>query len=132
MEEQDAINALFGKPGEPVPVVSVEDLKKARGLCEDVKARHPEGGVAIGMGIWEQVLPGADIKAVTYRNALLGILEMFLEETYPGGKLSDNALKVAAEIELKWMPVGVPQERMELNVELFLASVWGLSMSEKN
>jgi hypothetical protein len=89
---------FFGKPGELVPVVSFEDLKKA---WEFSHADGRDNSVAIGFGLWKQVLPSANIAAVTYRRALLGLLEMKLKAAYPGGEMSDNALKVAAEIELK-------------------------------
>jgi hypothetical protein len=126
---------IFGiKPGEPVPVVSVEDLKKVRETSQEVKDRHPDGQVGIGMGVWKQILPNAeiaDVMALTYRSSMLGILEMFLEATYPGGHISDNALKVAAEMELKWIPFGVPQKGLAFSMEDFLATVYGSAQSEK-
>jgi len=100
-----------------------------------VKDSHPDGQVAIGMGVWNQVLPDAniaDVMAVTFRNSMLGMLEMLLEAAYPGGHMSGNALKVVAEMELKWMAFGVPQKGLAFDVDEFLGTVWGMSMAEKN
>ncbi len=128
----EGLDDLIGKPGDPVPVVDPADMKAMMEFGEDLKKRHRDKAFGVGMGLLQQVCsPGADVRAVSYRISLLAMLEMMLEATYPGGHFSDDALKVAAEMELTWMPVGVPQKGMGFNVEEFLGQVWGTTGSEK-
>jgi len=92
--------------------------------------------MAKSQSAWVYGLPDAniaDVMAVTFRNSMLGMLEMLLEAAYPGGHMSGNALKVAAEMESKWMAFGVPQKGLAfIDVDEFLGTVWGMSMAEKN
>jgi hypothetical protein len=122
----EGLDALIGKAGDPVPVVDPADMKAMREFEQGLKKRHPDEPFGVGMGLLQQVCsPGADVRAVSYRLNLLAMLEMMLEATYPGGHVSDHALNIAAEMELTWMPVGVPQKSMGFNVEAFLGQVWG-------
>ena len=100
---------LFGKPGEPVPAVDFADMKAMKAVMEDVKKEHPKGGVAIGMEVWQSVCsPDADIRAVSYRLRLLGMLEISLQPVYSGGQWSEAALKAAAKMEMTWLPFDAP------------------------
>jgi hypothetical protein len=97
------IDVFFGKAGEPVPVVDVADMKVMWTHGQELKAQHPEG-VAVEVGVWKQLCsPGADIRAVSYRCQMLGLLEMMLRAAWTGGELSVNALKVAARMDLHWV-----------------------------
>ena len=117
------IDGFFGKAGEPVPVVDVADIKVMLAHFRELKAQHP-GGVAVEVGIWKQLCSaGADIRAVSYRCQMLGLLEMMLRAAWAGGELSVNAFKVAARMDLHWMAVGVPQNGFPFNLERFLAEV---------
>ncbi len=117
------IDAFFGKAGEPVPVVDVADIKVMLAHFQKLKAQHP-GGVAVEVGIFKQLCsPGADIRAVSYRCQMLGLLEMILRPVWTGGELSVNALKVGARMELHWIAVGVAQNGFPFNLEGFLAEV---------
>ena len=127
---ENSLDALFGKAGEPVPVVDLKDLKAMRDFSVELKKQHPNGRFGVGMELLKTVCsPGADVSAISYRLSLLGMFEMILKATYPGGHLSDKALKVAAEMELSWMPVGVPQNNMGFDVEVFISQVWAESMT---
>jgi hypothetical protein len=117
------IDVWFGKAGEPVPVVDVADIKVMWAFCQDLKAQHPEG-VAVEVDIWKRLCsPGADIRAVSYRCQMLGLLEMMLRAAWTGGELSVTAFKVAARMDLHWMAVGVAQNGFPFSLEGFLAEV---------
>jgi hypothetical protein len=48
---------------------------------------------------------------------------MMLRAAWTGGELSENALKVAARMDMHWMAVGVVQDGSPFSVEGFLAEV---------
>ena len=127
MNEIDDLSELLGKPGESVPVVDAADLKVMWAYCQKLKAEHPEcteGGVAIGVSVWKQILPpGVDIRAVGYRFGMLGFLEMMLRAAWTLGEPTENAFKVAAKMDLNWPQVGVPKSGFLFNLEGFLAEV---------
>jgi hypothetical protein len=78
------------------------------------------------MDNWKRLCsPGADIRAVSYRCSMLGLLEMMLRAAWTGGELSENAFKVAAMMDLDWMAVGVVQNGLPFSLEGFLAEVKG-------
>jgi hypothetical protein len=117
------INVLFGKAGELVPVVDVADIQVMWAHGQELKAQHP-GGVAVEVGIYKQLCsPGSDIRAVSYRCQMLGLLEMMLRAAWTGGELSVNAFKVAAKMDLHWIAVGVAQNGFPFSLEGFLAEV---------
>ncbi len=120
------IDALIGKAGEPVPVVDVADIKAVWAHGRELNALHPGGVVAVELDVWKQVCsPGADIRAVAHRWQRLGVWEWLLRPAWTGGDLSENAFKVAARIDLRWMAPGVAQSG--LGVEEFLAEVFAES-----
>jgi hypothetical protein len=117
------IDVFFGKAGEPVAVVDVSDIKVMWAYLHELEARHP-GGVAVEVGIWKRLCsPGADVRAVSYRCQMLGLLEIMLRTVWTGGEISENAVKVAARMDLHWMAVGVAQNGFPFSVEGFLAEV---------
>jgi hypothetical protein len=117
------IEVLTGKAGGPVPVeLDVADIKVMWTHCQELKARHP-GGVAVEVGIWRRLCsPGANIRAVSYRCGMLGLLEMMVRPAWTGGE-SENAFKVAARMDLDWMLVAVVQNRLPFNLDGFLAEL---------
>jgi hypothetical protein len=69
---------------------------------------------------------GADIGAVTYRCAMLGILEMLSAERLVPWRANEflaAVLKVAATIPMKWMETGVPQSELPFDVDAFFQEV---------
>ena len=79
---------------------------------------------AIGLGVRKQICkPGADIAATAYRGSVLKMLEVEMCAAWTGGELSENAFKVAAKMDLKWMAIGVVYEGLPVNLEEFLAEV---------
>jgi hypothetical protein len=120
-EARDAIEKMFGKAGEAVPVVDVADLKKMREYGREVQARHPGEQFAIGMGVWQQMFgPEADIAAVSYRCSMLWIFERALQPFWTGGDLSEAAFKAAATMEMKRMEVGVVYKGGEMLEQFFV------------
>lgn len=128
--DMPGLHALIVSPGDAVPTVDAADIKSLWNYHQELNAQHPEGSVAIGIGLINQICsPGADIRSVSYRCGMLGLLGRMLESAWPGGRPSEAAFKVAARMELKWMGVGVVQKGMSFDVEGFLAEVQAESMS---
>jgi hypothetical protein len=123
-DEQEAMGKLLGEPGELVPEVDFADIKAMWDFMQDTKKRRPEweGRFAIGAGVYQSVCsPGADIRAVSYRLSILGMVGHLLEPVYSGGQFTEAALKAAAKVEMNWLPVGVPQKGFPFDVIEFLA-----------
>jgi hypothetical protein len=111
------IDALIGKAGDPVSVVDAADIKVMWAHGQKLKTQHPRG-LAVEVGIYKRICsPGADIRAVSYRCQMLGLLEMMLQAAWTGGEPSANAFKVAARMDLHWMAVGTPQNGFPFSVD---------------
>ena len=100
---QDDPPRFCGPPGDSVPVVDSSDLKAAWGVYHDLKESHPEGRVGVSTSVIEHACrPGADIRAVTYRSGMLGLLLIvpgeLLGPWQQGETLSEIVFKVAARI----------------------------------
>ena len=113
-----------GNPGELVPTVDGADIKSVWTFHQDLQSRHA-GGVAVEISILARTCsPGADIRAVTYRSAMLQLLEMcpgkILADWKRGGSFDEAVFRVAATIPLKWMEIGVPQSGFPLDVDSFI------------
>jgi len=122
LDEDRAMRELIGKPGELVPEVDFRDIKAMWAFMQDLKKRHPEGNVGISTSVYQSVCsPGADIRAVSYRLSILGMVGHLLEPVYSGGEFTEAALKAAAKVEMTWLPVGVPQKGFPFDVIEFLA-----------
>ena len=131
--EEDAVPPSFGgKPGEPVPQVDPEDLKK----CWQLSHEHPEKQAAIGMCLLEAVCkPGADVQAVSYRAMLLALVLMPLAEGHPSiageklapwvkdGFLDDVVFGAAAQTSMEWMGVGIVRQGLPFNLDEFMRRV---------
>jgi hypothetical protein len=123
------LDSFIGKPGEAVPAVDPADMKAVWAYQQETAARYPQGGVFTGMGVLKHLCsPGADIRAVSYRSMMLGLLELMLESAWPGGKPSESTFKVASRTELRWMAVGVPSRGLPFDVQTFLGEVRGEAM----
>jgi hypothetical protein len=122
------LDSFIGKPGDLVPVVAPADLKALWTYSQDLRAENPTGGVGTGIEIFRQMCsPGANTGAVWYRCQMLGLLAMMLESAWVGGKLTEAAFTVAAQMELKRMGFGVAQKGLPFDVGEFLGQVYGLS-----
>jgi hypothetical protein len=107
-EAAELFKAAFGEPGEPVPTVDVEDLKKMWAFTEEGRRSNKATGLHAYAGPRQQICsPGADERAVSYRCTMLGLMEMIFRRMWSGGGWSDASFKAAANMEMKWMAVGV-------------------------
>jgi hypothetical protein len=104
----DEHNALFGKPGEPVPQVDADDLRTTWQTGRDLEERHPGQLVAVAGRLLEQKLkPGADIHAIGYRSAMLFMLtkvgQEHLSPWMKDGQLADSVFRAAALVPMEWL-----------------------------
>jgi len=90
-----------------VPAVDPADLKTAWNLVYQTKKERP-GVIAIGRGLWEQVLsPGADVDAITFRAAMLDLI--FKHHAAELGNLQPTdaaVLSVMSDFPLRWLQPG--------------------------
>lgn len=127
--DQSPLFALFGgKPGEPVPQVDPEDVKAAWELGRNVQKRHPGQQVAIGWQIFERTCkPGADIRAVTYRASVLGLLRHaapeVLEPWTKEDQLEAVIFRAAAQVPMEWMGFGIVRQGFPFDFEDFMRRV---------
>jgi hypothetical protein len=122
---QDDPPRFWGPPGDSVPVVDPSDLKAAWGIYHDLEESHPEGRVAVSTSVIEHACsPGADIRAVTYRSGMLGLLLIvpgeLLGPWQQGETLSEIVFKVAARIPMEWLETGAPRQGFPFDVDAFL------------
>jgi hypothetical protein len=124
MDEENAfLKKMFDESGQPVPPVDVADMKKMWEYGRELQARHPGEQYAVGLGVWQQLLPpGADIMAISYRCSQLSMFELWLRAMWSGGEPSEAAFKAAATMELKRMAVGVVYKGDEI-LERFIEEV---------
>jgi len=116
-----------GTPGVDVPVVDVADLKSVWSIYRDREAGNPGIQFGVDLDIIRGVCSaGADVGAVTYRCAMLGMLEMLSAERllpWRADEFFAAAAKVAATIPMQWMEAGVPQSRLPFDVDAFFEEV---------
>jgi len=109
----------------PVPSVDMTDLKSAWDICRE-KWRQARGTVAVGTSLIELACsPGADIRAVTYRCAMLQMLENvrgdLLAPWKQSGQFQEAVFGVAAKIPMNWIGEGLSQ--LPFDVDAFLEEV---------
>jgi hypothetical protein len=116
---------FWGPPGDSVPAVDPSDLKAAWGIYQDLKESNPQGRVAVSTSVIEHACsPGADIRAVTYRSGMLGLLLIvpgeLLGPWQQGEQLSEVVFKVVARIPMEWLETGAPRQGFPFDVDAFL------------
>lgn len=109
----DNIESPFGPPGEPVPTVSVKDIRAVWKVSRDAAAGHPGGQCAIGIELFERVCsPGADVRAVWWRGMRFYMCDMLLLRNLLSGwvarPIREIAFVIFAKVPMKWWAVGVP------------------------
>jgi hypothetical protein len=120
-----------GEPGTPVPQVDLDDIKALLKLSRKVEKRHPDGGCAIGASLAAAMCkPGADIQAIGFRLAQLGMLELLvklgsitpdtLNSLKDDGEFTEQVLRVIATMPLQWMAPGVMRQGPPFDWEQFL------------
>jgi hypothetical protein len=119
-EARDAIEKMFGKAGEQVPIVDVADIKKMRAYRREADVRHEGKQYAIGMGVWQQIFgPETNIPAVSHRCSMLWVFERVLQPFWTGGELSEASLQAAATMKMEFMAVGVVHNGGEMLEQFF-------------
>ena len=74
-EAAELFKAAFGDLGEPVPTVDVEDLKRCGFLLKSPGVSKKATGLRAYAGPPQQICsPGSDVRAVTYRCTMLGVV----------------------------------------------------------
>ena len=112
-----------------VAAVDVVDIRAVYTLMQDLKARNSEGrNVGISSTAYESICsPGADVHAVWYRTAMVGVLQMIPESPLAAwthdGKLDDAVLQVVATFPMKSMEVGVVHHGPPFDLQEFLKQV---------
>lgn len=106
--EEERLRALFGygRPGEPVPQVDPADMRTLWNAAEDIKQKHPEGGVLIGKNLMQALCrPGATVTAISYRAGKVEMLRSILPDVMEPliQEKLDGVLKAASEIPMKWI-----------------------------
>ena len=92
-----------GNPGEPVPEVDPEDLKKFWQMARDLQARHAGQNVGIGFEAMKAVCkPGANAQAVWYRSSMIWVLKQ-LASWVKEGEISDAVFRTMATIPMEWI-----------------------------
>jgi hypothetical protein len=120
-----------GKPGTPVPVVDIDDIKAVAHVWDELRRQHPGTQFGIGVGAIEHICkPGADVRAVCYRLGQLELLKLISEQKMDNleiqahiaqfqskiaplmqdGEFKDAAFQVIARIPMEWMAPGVVRE----------------------
>jgi hypothetical protein len=115
----------FGTPGEPVPTVDAAELKSVWSTYRQVELDHPSGAVGICVELLKQVCSvGADVFAVSYRCRMIWLLEMCRADALlpwkRTGQFDEAIFRVAANIPMKRMAVGVPQSDLPFDVDAFI------------
>ena len=115
----------FGTPGEPVPIVDTADLESVWSTYWQIGSEHP-GGIDVGL-IRRACSAGADAGAVAYRCQMLWLLEMCRGDALiiwkRSGRFHEAVFRVAANIPMKWMEVGVPQTALPFDADAFVEQV---------
>jgi hypothetical protein len=123
------LDLFLGKAGDAVPAVDPTYLKSLWTYSQEIRAQHPQAYVGFCIEAFKQMCsPGADVKSVCYRYAMLSLLGAMIESAWPGGQPSDTTFAVAARMELKWMGVGEAHPGLPFDVGRFLGEVYGRSL----
>jgi hypothetical protein len=126
MDEAETMEMFGGPAGTPVPQVDPEDVGAVFVLGQNTQKRHPNGGVAIGIEIFERACkPGAIVKAVVYRANMIQMLQHAAPELMDPllqDKL-DAVLRIAAEIKMEWIGVGIVRHGLPFDAEDFVRRV---------
>lgn len=117
---------LFGTPGEPVPAVDPENVKRFWQMVKELEAVQPGETIAITVRLMERTCkPGADVRAVRYRTGMMEMMTMVapkqMAEFMREGEPSDAVFRAAATVSMTWMGIGAPQKEFPFDTNEFLA-----------
>jgi hypothetical protein len=119
-----------GKPGEPVPQVDPDDLKRVFEFVREAAKDHPGGGIGFSAEMFKKILkPGADIRATCYRRMMLhGFVSTAPEHLAPwmkDGQPDDIVFREAAQMPMEFIGVGVERQGWPFEVAELLRRIGG-------
>ena len=120
------LNELFGIPEGPIPPVDPADLRSVWQMQREFQARVPGEQIGIGGEFYKRTCsPGANVRAVWFRTAMLGVLQMLgmLAPWIHEGVVADAVFNVAATFPMDGMKIGVPRQGFPFDVQEFLSQV---------
>jgi len=120
------LNELFGIPEGPIPPVDPADLRSVWQMQREFQARVPGERIGIGGEFYKRACsPGANVRAVWFRTAMLGVLQMLgmLAPWIHEGVVADAVFNVAATFPMDGMKIGVPRQGFPFDVQEFLSQV---------
>jgi hypothetical protein len=107
MDDAASLESFWGgAAGEPVPKVDPSDIQVVWEMGQDLKRRHPEGRVSIGVNLYKaRCKPGADISATTYRASMVALLQLIMPMMLDPliQDKQDAVLVTAAEVPMEWL-----------------------------
>jgi len=129
-DQQAEPPSFGGKAGELVPEVDVEDVRAVWRFCREVQENSPGQQVAVDWLLLASVgRSGADVQAVWYRQAQLGLLKVLANHFPPvqdsigritvGSEFKDSAFRAIAKVPMEWMG-NKPRQGFPFDVERFL------------
>jgi hypothetical protein len=137
----DRFSEISGKPGDPVPEVDPEDVRAVWRGCRELERAHPGEQIATTAAVFEPLCtPGADMRAVWYRNSQLGLLRLMAEHKHVpseshqqfsefqakitalmnDGEFNDAAFRAMEKVPMEWMEAGVVRNSPPYDFEEFL------------
>jgi hypothetical protein len=114
-----------GNPGDQVPQVNPDDFKAVWSLYEDI-AKRTKGSFSVDEAVIARSCSvGADVRAVSYRVMWLQLVPTTLPDDLLAQwikRISQPEIfyRVAAEVPMTWVGVGVDLEGPPFDVEEFL------------
>lgn len=116
---------LFGgEPGTAVPEADPADVAAVWKVMEDIRKRHPNGGVAVGIGILQRVCKdGADVKAIAFRSMMVSALRVCAPDQWKrltkDGELTEQALLATARVPMQWISFDEQMDSLPFEPEAF-------------
>jgi hypothetical protein len=106
--DEEVLEKLWGKPGQPVPPVDASDIEAAYTVYQSAQ-QCSGGGTLVGLEILERVCSaGANIKAVGYRVLWLGLMTSESNELALLKKdVDDTVFRAIATIPMHWTEIGL-------------------------
>ena len=110
-----------------IAAVDPADIRSVWRMQREVQARAPgQHARAISVEFYKRACsPGANVGAVWFRAAMLGMLERFgmLAPWIQEGVIADAVFQVAATFPMKGMAIGTPREGLPFDAQEFLSQV---------
>jgi len=120
MKFPDNIGYSWGTPGEAVPPIDPNDLKRVVDTYEYAKTINPKPNTPFMIGIASLLSPGANVMNVFFRSTSMGIAMRHLSELEhlcPDGNLSERLINAFAVVPMKWHGFGEQLKEWPFDVQ---------------